>query len=644
MKKLSKFLLLVAAGLMVTTSCTPSSSSSSLDSSSSTPSLPSSSPSENNNSSSSLVSSNNQTSSSSQEKVKPTLTQAMLDVFDTEYISFDGTHEVALYDIRNGKYQESYSYNVSTAMDGTYWTATYLDGGLGTNRTLFYKNNNGLASEVSVNLMNEENYTPVLDEKGNTIVWDNSGMHNYLDQLVVSDFSYNESTGRYHYVSSAKELAQNIVDSANPYDFVCKDLSLIIADEDIIGIHAVSEFDSTIAAGSKAEQTLIATINYGEDIVELNKIEKFDYVPEIHDPLKEAINNMHELTSYKTKVRVLMQTIYTSGITGEGYIETVTPTDLYFQEITLGTTSNPEDTVVPNSEYGYHKFSDDDYNAYYTSQDGSSLVASRAYKGSMKKAQPSFAFAPEIMTGYTYSDSEDERYYYVDVNMSNVATTFYNGVGNDINTYGIFATEGYTSETESFTPFVVVKDGYITYACFYFNLGLMYGVVEISYSDFNTATLPTDVEINFTQKQVPSSWNELEFILSSDSGNTANDININAGEYLKTYFEDENILNDMPFFGGVDYLGDTYGFGMTAQYRPEGMGFYVNALTLYYDVPLDLNYTINSSLEKVYECLEDKGFTNRDGTFVKGDISVVPVDNELDLMIYIYRTSDFKIV
>ena len=53
-------------------------------------------------------------------------------------------------------------------------------------------------------------------------------MHNYLDQLVVSDFSYNESTGRYHYVSSAKELAQNIVDSANPYDFVCKDLSLII--------------------------------------------------------------------------------------------------------------------------------------------------------------------------------------------------------------------------------------------------------------------------------------------------------------------------------------------------------------------------------------------------------------------------------
>ena len=643
MKKLSKFLLLAVAGLLVTTSCTPDSSSS-LDSSSPTTSLPSSSSSEANSSSNSVSSSSLPTSSSSQEKVKPALTQAMLDVFDTEYISFDGSHEVALYDIRNGKYKESYSYNVSTAMDGTYWTATYLDGGLGTNRTLFYKNNNDLACEVSVNLMNEENYIPVLDEKGNTIPWTDSGMHNYLDELVVADFSYNESTGRYHYIKADKTLAQNIVDSANPYDFVVKDLSLIIADDEIIGINAISEFDSTIAAGSKAEQTLVATINYGEDIVELNKIEKFEYKAEIHDPLKEALDNMRELTSYKTKVRVLMQTIYTSGITGDGYIETITPTDLYFQQITLGTTSNPEDTIVSNSDYGYHKFSNDDYNAYYTSQDGASLVASRAYKGSMTKAQPSFAFAPEIMTAYSYDQAADERYYYVDVNMSNVATTFYNGVGNDINTYGIFATEGFTSATESFTPYVVVKDGYITYACFYFNLGLMYGVVEISYSDFNTATLPTDVEINFTQRQVPASWDELELIISSDSGNTSDDTYVNAGTYLKAFFENENILNDMPFFGGIDYLGDTYGFGMTSNYRPDGMGFYINALTLYYDVPLDLNYTINSSMEKVYECLEDSGFTNRNGTFVKGDISIVPVDNELDLMIYVYRTSDFQIV
>ena len=136
----------------------------------------------------------------------------------------------------------------------------------------------------------------------------------------------------------------------------------------------------------------------------------------------------------------------------------------------------------------------------------------------------------------------------------------------------------------------------------------------------------------------------MDLILSSDSGNTSEDTNVNAGAYIKSFFEDNNILNDMPFFGGVDYLGDTYGFGMTRQYRPDGMGFYINALTLYYDVPIDLNYTINSSLEKVYDCLEDCGFTNRNGTIVKGDISIVPVDNELDLMIYVYRTSDIQIV
>ena len=42
--------------------------------------------------------------------------------------------------------------------------------------------------------------------------------------------------------------------------------------------------------------------------------------------------------------------------------------------------------------------------------------------------------------------------------MSYVATTFYYGVGNDINLYGIFATTGYTSETSSFTPYVVVDN------------------------------------------------------------------------------------------------------------------------------------------------------------------------------------------
>lgn len=645
MKKLSKFLVLVAAGLLVVTSCTTENSSSSEENISSSEIANSSSSS----SSSSENTSSSSSSISSEEKKVPTLTQEMFDVFDTEYISFDGTDEIALYDIRTGKYVESYYYTVATAMNGTYWTATYLDGGLGTNRTMFFKNHEGLACEVSVNLMNEENYIPALDDHGKTITWENSGMKNYLNELEVSDFEYKKETGRYHYKTPSDDLAQNIVSSANPYDFIVDDLSLIITDDEIIGINASSKFDTTISAGHKAEQTLIATINYGEDIVEVDTITKFKYDAEHHDLLASALTKMRNLTSYKTKVKFYTQTIYSQGITAEGYFETITPTDLYFEELKAATTSNPTDEPIANSAYGYHKFSDTEYNAYYTQQVDATtyaLTASRAYKGTIKDVQPTFAFAPEIMTSVSYDEDTGETYYYSDVNMSNVATTFYSGLGNDINMYGIFATIGYTSDTEGFTPYVVVNsDGYISYACFYFNLGLMYGVAEISYSDFDSASLPEGTEISFTKKEIPSSWNDLTIIKSTESTSTDDDVEINAGDFLKEFFNDENILDSMPFFGGVDYLGDAYGFGMTNKYRPEGMSFYVDGITLYYDVPLDLNYSIETSLNKVHDCLVDNGFINMgNDVYVKGDITIVPVDNELDLMIYIYRTSDYKIV
>ena len=39
--------------------------------------------------------------------------------------------------------------------------------------------------------------------------------------------------------------------------------------------------------------------------------------------------------------------------------------------------------------------------------------------------------------------------------MNPVASTFYYGVGSDINLYGIYASTGYISNTESFTPYWV---------------------------------------------------------------------------------------------------------------------------------------------------------------------------------------------
>ena len=148
--------------------------------------------------------------------------------------------------------------------------------------------------------------------------------------------------------------------------------------------------------------------------------------------------------------------------------------------------------------------------------------------------------------------------------MSSVASTFYYGVGNDENLYGLFATEGRISSTETFTPYVVVKDGYIIEAAFYFYVGSMYGVVEVKYSDFNETEIPQDVNIDFTPRQVPTSWSELTVNVSSDGPSTVDDEEVNALEYFKTFYGNDNIDNELPFFGNV--LGDTYGFGLTTIY------------------------------------------------------------------------------
>ena len=641
MKNKKKFLMLIALGLLITSCSGNNNTSSDISANSSETSSIDSSISQVENSSS--ISSSSSSSNTSSEEEVNTLTQEMLDVFDTDYISFDGTNEISLYDIRTNKYNTSHTLNVSTAMDGTYWTATY-ESTVGTSTTIFYKNHEGVACEVSVNLMNEEGYTPITDDFGKVISWENSGMKNYLDQLVVSDFTYNNETGRYHYNKEDKSLVSNILSSANPYDFEVDDFSLIISDGEIIGINVVSKYDTTISAGYKAKQTYIGTINYGEDIVEVNKIGKYVYEPDYHDSLRDAISKMQGLTSYNTKVKFYTQSIHASGVSASGYYETVTPTDLYFEKLDPATNTTQVDRPVPNSGYGYHKFNDEEYNSYYsaTKDEVTTYTPSRAYQGDIKEAAPSFMFAPEIMTYYHYDKDTGDKYYYSNDNMCTVATTFFKGVGNDINTYPIFAARGHTSSTESFTPYVVVNsEGYITYACFYLNLGLMHGVCEIDYYDFNSASLPEGIEITFEKRVMPSSWDELTIISSSDSTSTEDDVEVNAGDFLKNFFNDQDVLTNMPFFGGKDYLEDTYGFGMTGKYRPAGMEYYLDAITLYYDVPLDLNYSIDSSVEKVYKCLEDNGFVNvGNHIYVKGNITIEAFDSDLDLLIYVYRTSD----
>ena len=91
----------------------------------------------------------------------------------------------------------------------------------------------------------------------------------------------------------------------------------------------------------------------------------------------------------------------------------------------------------------------------------------------------------------------------------------------------------------------------------------------------------------------------------------------------------------MPFFG--EALGDSYGFGLTS-YHIDSQNRNNPAITFYYDVPLDVDYSINSSLELIEEFLLEEGFVkNSAGEFNKGNIWVAPVDQNLDFIIYVWK-------
>lgn len=637
MKKANKILFFLVAGLLLSSCSNGGNSSSNIDSSASN--VDSSIPSSN------VSSSTSSSSSSSQTQEKPNLTQSMLDVFNVDKLSFDGNEEIKLYDIRTNKYKSTYTLPISTYMDGEHWTAKYVNNSTQVETTIYYAKHNGLANQVNLSLNNVESYEPLKDDLGNKISWDDGGLYNSLKGLSVTDFEYSTVTGRYHYIGSSETLVKRVSSSANPYDFVGKDLSLIIEDNEIIGVNILGEDDYTLSSGAKAVPSLILTVNYG-DVVEVPTIKKFTYDEDTQSYLKTAIQNMKNLTSYNTRVRILTQSMYSSGIQVSGYYETVTNDDLVYN--TLSTNTNGESIKDDNGIYGYHDFKNGTINTFSNQVDNenkpiqNSYVANRAYlEDSINKFKPSFDFAPEIFVLGKYDQTTKERTYFVDESMSRVASTFYYGVGSDVNLYGNFAARGYTSSTTSFTPYVTVnEDGYINYACFYFNLGLMYGVVEIDYSDFNTASVESD-NITFEQRNLPSSWNELTIINSHGDDDTSEDEVINAKDFFVNFFNDENILDTLPFFGSNNCLGDAYGFGITQKYRPTGMSYYLSAVNLYYDVPLDNDNTINSSLNKVYSYLESLGFVNKGNRrYVKGNITVEPVDSDLDLMIYIYKTSD----
>ena len=108
-------------------------------------------------------------------------------------------------------------------------------------------------------------------------------------------------------------------------------------------------------------------------------------------------------------------------------------------------------------------------------------------------------------------------------------------------------------------------------------------------------------------------------------------------EYLEKFFGSKQTADEMPFFGIP--LGDSFGFSIQSSKVPGGTHYGIPAITFYYDVPLDLDLTIDSSLNAVKEYLLSLGYErNAYGEYVKGDITIKAESVDLDLNIYVWKT------
>ena len=629
---------------------------------------------------------------------KPTLTQAMIDkVASSDKISFEGYVNIDVYTRVQGKKGKLYTSQISTiktSMSGesdtnektrNTWSAEYLNGSLGITQQIYCrKDSEGRACEIGVSFMNEEQLYPVKDDDDNIITWEESGYYNNFVGLSVEDFKLDEETWRYAYDTEKNgfDKVKKMVASANPYEFEPKNFELIIDGDEIIGISSVSEDSLSIVEGYISVQTLRSVFNVGDN-VKVETIGKFKTLEEYRNDgtedgqttyerlsiLNEAIENMQSLKSYKTKFS--KEEVSNLGIqwtTREGYDEIVAEDYAYFTKCTL-TTVNNQTVRNYNSTgmYGYKKIDGrtDIYNSFVDAREKAdeslAFRAARAFTGDFEESKPSFAFSPEIFTStaYTNQSGYDEYYFYADGTMTQVATTWYQSLGSDDQLYGIFAKVAQNASGQTIPPFIIVKKGddgkwYIEYAAFYYDLGMMQGAIQIEFDEYNTAEIDsaTLAAINATgTRELPSKWNDLQIVTTVKDEASGKDVDkyTAAGDFMfggngvEGYFGTTlSPIRDaeLPFFGDRECFGDTFAVGSATYFNATditGTNYVQNAMLLWYDVPLDIDYTITTSLEKAYKFLAEKGFVRgSDKVYRKGNLCIKPVDSSLDLYVYVW--------
>ena len=578
---------------------------------------------------------------------KTNLTQGMIDaIAEEKAIEFFSTLNIDLYTIGSREtYAGTQTAAALTAMDGEYWYTSYLDPNTNSQREMYYKKGeNGIANQVTIGFNNDEIFYPVTDDLGDEITWEVAGFYNSFDGLSADNFTFDEDAWLWKYTGSDKTISERLVAAANPFKFTVKDVYLLINGNEIMGIQATSEDDYSLSAGYVARMTLQSTVNTNE--VSVPKPEKFESDGEFHPRLAEAIENMQALENYTVEFCVDTVNVLIGNLeTLTGFDMYITENVRYYKDFNFEYVSNTEiKKEYTGAEYGYKKISDNLYNTFelhseYTDESHtdhtSEFVARHAYPGDFAETKPSFAFAAEI---FDYPIPElygsAVTYYATYSAMWPVATTFYKGYDHNDEMYGIFST-ALRINNSYFVPYVTVEniDGeeYITEAAFAYNMGdYMYGVIYITYSDFGKTELPEPpIDLTFTTRQIPTSWTD-GFLAYNEDGDDCDFI-----ECAEDFFW-EGV--EIPFFNEV--LGDNFGFAAKMVWEASaGSDKTRFVFSMYYDVPLDMNYSIESSMRAASKFLIKQGYTRTSAyRFTNGELNIAIVDNDLDLFIYIWET------
>ena len=558
---------------------------------------------------------------------------------------------------------------------------------------LYIDLNNQVASEV------------VKDYRSVPAVWEAQHLWNHLGNLVVTDFIYDADTKIYTYTVDVNDvdslylmtylsycLTPMLSDTLNTISFEIEDghITKIIGRTEIL--YYGSETQEEADAMSYTEITLTPA-NIGTTIVP----EPTPYsAPENADLLATAISNMQGLNTYKYSASDVT-TYAPSGDSGDYEIANAAldraenvkyrrnntiSNDTIFNAVhnyqsSVGTVGEvglitPEAILIANTGkysygmddklyhteyYGYKQNNDGTYDEFEYSTSSMALVGTRKVQGTLADILPDFNFSANIFE-YTGTSGTGATKVH---NFVLKATDATRAVALNISMHS-YAEDAEKSTSGTLT-LSVNEAGYIVKSSYAYNLSdVYYGKITTTYSDFGTATIPTDTFDTYVPRVWRTSWDQYicKYFQPTHTGNSYEE---NAQVAFNAIFGADaaslpspqiflEVFDDMifgPFFDwrskeedGVTVYTDYFSINVQSSEYDEN-----SVITNYEEIINELitklqeeGYTLDSANTDTSGGAT--GLSDRYVTLTKDNIEIVITNNRTKhLSIYFYHLGDW---